>query len=191
MAQDVKIDFEAVSLGNIPSAWKCTSKWMVEKDRNAFSGKKVFSMKKNSKGLWGYGGGFNLCFMKKVDFKDGKISVNFRANSGSMDQGGGIIWRVQDKNNYYVARFNPLEDNFRFYKVINGHRVQLKSASIRLSNSWHKMKIVQKNNSFIGYIDGKRLLEKKDGSIVNSGGVGVWTKADARTSFDDFVVKIK
>jgi hypothetical protein len=132
---------------------------------------------------------FNLCYTKEVSFKNPEISVDFHANSGVIDQGGGIIWRVQDRNNYYVARFNPLEDNFRFYVVTNGIRKQITSATIRLSKGWHRMKVIQKGTQFKGYLDSKKLLDTKDTTIKNAGGIGVWTKADAATSFDDFIVK--
>ena len=127
---------------------------------------------------------FNLCFTKALDFLNGSISVKFRANTGHIDQGGGLMWRVQDKDNYYVARFNPLEDNFRFYIVHDGMRSELASADIKLTSGWHSMKIVQKDAHLEGYIDGKKLLNLEDTQLQNSGGVGVWTKADALTSFD-------
>jgi len=191
LAKDVVFDFESEKKGDIPQNWECVSNWEIEEDNKAHSGKYIFSMKENKKGFFGFGRSFNLCFSPKTSFLDGEASVKFRANSGSIDQGGGIIWRVQDKNNYYVARFNPLEDNFRFYKVLEGNRIQLKSAEINLSNGWHEMKIVQKGNHFEGYLDGKKLLEADDNSIVKKGAVGIWTKADAATSFDDLLVRVE
>ncbi len=188
-AKDYQQDFESVKAGSIPKVWKVVSLWEVQKFKGAPSGEKVFSMKDNKKGFLGFGSGFNLAFTKAISFKDGEIGVKFHANSGRIDQGGGIIWRVQDKDNYYVARFNPLEDNFRFYKVIDGSRSELKSADIKLSKGWHSMKIIQKGDHFEGYLDGQKLLDADDKSIRQSGGAGLWTKADAKTSFDDFVVK--
>ncbi len=131
---------------------------------------------------------FNLCYSKDINFTDGNISVDFRANSGKIDQGGGIMWRVEDNNNYYVARFNPLEDNFRFYIVHNGIRTQLASADIKLASGWHNMKIEQREDIFKGYIDGKEYLKHKDSQIKRAGGVGLWTKADAKTSFKNFKI---
>ncbi len=182
-------NFESLKLGSIPKSWEVVSVWETQKFTQAPSGEKVFSMKDNKKGFLGFGSGFNLAFTKVIPFKDGEISVKFHANSGRIDQGGGIIWRVKDKDNYYVARFNPLEDNFRFYKVIDGSRSELKSANVKLSKAWHSMKIIQKEDHFEGYLDGEKILDVYDDSIQQSGGVGLWTKADAKTSFDDFVVK--
>ena len=101
------------------------------------------------------------------------------------------MWRVQDSDNYYVARFNPLEDNFRLYIVENGVREELASADVHLTKGWHEMWNVQKNEVFEGYLDGKKLLENKNSKLNKSGGAGLWTKADAATSFDDFSVTME
>ncbi len=188
-AKSFQENFDNVDNGNLPTNWKAkmtsaktnSAIWEVEKEKDG----KILTLKGFSKGKRGP---FNLCFTDKIDFKDGEISVDFRANSGKIDQGGGLIWRVQDKDNYYVARFNPLEDNFRFYSVKDGYRKELKSCYVTLKKGWHKMKIIQKSDHFEGYIDGKKLLVAHDDGIKGSGGVGVWSKADAATSFDEFKV---
>ena len=196
-AKETKIwNFEDIQIGTIPPSWqiaathpkKPLAKWEVVETIGAPSGTKVLSLSKINAF---YGGTFNLCYTKAVDFKDGEISVKFKANTGEIDQGGGIMWRVQDSNNYYVARFNPLEDNFRFYIVENGVRKQLASANIRLGKGWHEMRIIQNGDLFEGYLDGKKLLSHQDSRLPESGGAGLWTKADAATSFDDFSVKAK
>ncbi len=195
-ALDAKVwNFEDVQIGKLPKGWtvdethrsKKLPTWEVLEDKTAPSKNHTLTLSHiNSRTF--FGGNFNLCFTKDVDFLDGEISVMFRANSGKTDQGGGIMWRVKDRDNYYVARFNPLEDNFRFYSVKKGVRSELKSANIKLSQGWHKMTIVQKEKHFEGYLDGEKLLESDDDTFTKSGGVGLWTKADAATSFDDFNV---
>ncbi len=187
-------DFENVSVGKLPAGWKIEAthqkgqlaNWEVIEDKTAPSGTHVLSLTKvNHKSPRT----FNLCWTDKVKFLDGEIEVKFKANAGNIDQGGGIIWRAQDKNNYYVARFNPLEDNFRIYYVHNGKRVMMKSVSISLAKGkWCTMKIVQHGNKFEGYLNGRKLIEGKNDLFKASGGVGLWTKADAATSFDDFKV---
>ncbi len=184
--ENLYFDFENIN----QSDWIKVSKWEIQKVKDAPSGDKVVSMVKNTKGFFGFGGGFNLFFNKNIDFYDGEISVEFKANSGMLDQGGGLMWRVKDKDNYYVARFNPLEDSLTFYKVTDGNRVALKSFSLTLSKGWHCMKIVQVGKHFTGYLDGRKILQKDDDSIRYSGGVGLWTKADAKTSFDNLDIKI-
>ncbi len=195
-AKTEKWDFENVVVGDLPKGWKISAthpkkplaKWEVVETLAAPSGSKVLALSKINAY---YGGTFNLCYTDSVDFKNGEISVDFKARSGRIDQGGGIMWRVQDSNNYYVARFNPLEDNFRFYIVTNGVRKQLASADVKLAKGWHRMKILQNGAYFEGYLDGKKLLSCQDDQLNKSGGVGLWTKADAATSFDDFAVEVK
>ncbi len=189
-------NFEDVPVGKIPPGWKIEAThqvgplatWEVIEDKTAPSGLHVLALKKiNHKSSRT----FNLCWTNKVKFRDGIIEVKLKANSGRCDQGGGIMWRVQDKNNYYVARFNPLEDNFRVYYVRNGRRVLMKSANLSLpAGKWHIMKIIQRGNKFEGYMNGQKLIQGTNTVINNAGGVGLWTKADAATSFDDFNVKI-
>jgi hypothetical protein len=126
-----------------------------------------------------------------VSFGDGEIAVRFKAVTGREDQGGGVIWRAQDSENYYIARFNPLEDNFRIYYVVDGARKILADARIALpAEEWHTLRIVQRGDQFEGYLDGKKLLDGSDDKFTKPGGVGLWTKADAVTSFDDFTVHL-
>ncbi len=137
-----------------------------------------------------YGNTYNLCYTKSVPFLNGEISVRFKVLSGEIDQGGGIMWRMQDRDNYYVARFNPLEDNFRFYSVKEGVRKQIASANVTLDRGWHTMKIVQQGSHFEGYLDGKKLLDTENADCTKSGGTGLWTKADAATIFDDLKISV-
>jgi hypothetical protein len=107
-----------------------------------------------------------------------------------VDQGGGLIWRVKDHDNYYIARWNPLEDNFRVYYVKEGRRVQLDSANVKADFAkWHTIKIEQRGDAIACYLDGEKLLEVKDKTFAEAGGVGLWTKADAATAFDDLVIR--
>ncbi len=190
--QPVIITFEKVEPGNIPSGWKVEgtrqrgplATWQVTED----SGKHVLTLTSPNHTS---GGTFNLCWTNAIRFENGTLTVRFKANSGCEDQGGGIMWRVQDKNNYYVARFNPLEDNFRLYTVKDGDRRMLKSTRVQLpAHVWHQMKIIQDKNNISAYLNGKKYLETDDKTFTKPGGVGLWTKADAATSFDDFMVGV-
>lgn len=173
-ANSIVYDFEKTSLAQ----WHTYGTWEITQEPQ----QKILSMIQRSKG------NFNLCYTKEITFLDGTLLVRFRANTGRIDQGGGLMWRVQDNDNYYVARFNPLEDNFRFYIVHDGMRSELASADVKLSSGWHMMKIEQKGDTFKGYIDGEQYLEYKDTQLKKVGGVGVWTKSDAQTSFDDLKI---
>jgi len=162
--------------------------WKITNAKNNSSSPSVFQLLKTD----AHGSEFNLCYTKKITFLNGTISVKFRANSGHEDQGGGIVWRVQDNNNYYIARYNPLEDNLCIYYVKNAHRRLLNSATVMLdSEDWHSMKIVQHDNHYKVYLDSKNIFQGDDTAFTNAGGVGVWTKADALTSFKKFKVTKK
>ena len=102
------------------------------------------------------------------------------------------MWRVQDANNYYLCRLNPLESNFRVYVVKDGVRRQLATALVETKmGQWHRVEATFLGERITCSIDGKQLLAATDGTIAMAGGVGLWTKADARTSFDDLVVASK
>ncbi len=189
-------DFEDVPAGSIPPGWKVEATrqrgplptWKVIIDSSAPSGTKVLAMvRPNHRSA----GTFNLCWTDSVQMEDGILEVKFRAIRGKIDRGGGIMWRVKDRNNYYVARYNPLENNFRIYYVKNGKRVMIASAEISLpAGKWHTMKIVQRGDRFEGYLNGRKFLSGRDRHIRGAGGVGLWTKADAVTRFDDFRVEV-
>lgn len=191
----IKFSFEKIAPGKIPPNWKVEATnqrgplatWQVAEDTTAPSGKKVLALIRPNHT---FGGTFNLCWTDRVRFLNGVILVRFKANSGEEDEGGGVIWRAMDKDNYYIARYNPLEDNFRIYYVKDGARRMLASARLKLlAHVWHTMKIVHNGTTISGYLNGKKLLNVEDNTFSTPGGVGLWTKADAATSFDDFSVE--
>ncbi len=128
---------------------------------------------------------FNLCWSDAPLFSNGTLEVAVRADQGVVDQGGGLAWRVHDKDNYYIARFNPLESNYRVYYVKAGRRVQLASAlAEQRAGEWHTMKIEHVGKRITCWLDGQLLLQVEDETLPAAGGVGFWTKADALSSFD-------
>jgi hypothetical protein len=112
--------------------------------------------------------------------------------AGGVDQGGGLVWRYVDASNYYIARFNPLEDNFRLYKVVDGKRIQLatKEGLRAPAGEWHALAIRMKGDDITCSLNGKRELDAKDGTFAKAGKVGLWTKADAQTYFDKVEVVV-
>ncbi len=181
-------------LGKVPAGWKAAqtgkgvaSTWKVEADATAPSkgGLVLTQMAKGPRST------FNLCVAEGGTYQDVEVRVSFKPLRGKDDQGGGIVWRYQDANNYYVARFNPLEDNFRLYKVVAGKRKQIESAEplAAKAGSWHVLAIKHQGNRIECYLNGKKHLDAKDDGIKTAGKVGLWTKADAITSFDQFVVR--
>lgn len=132
---------------------------------------------------------FNLYWTKADPRRDVRLSVALRADGGRVDRGGGVAWRVQDANNYYVCRFNPLEANFRVYVVEDGVRRQLGTSLVDGPlDGWHRIDVEHVGDRVTCKLDGRLLLEVTDSTVNAAGGVGLWTKADARTSFDDWSV---
>ncbi len=129
---------------------------------------------------------FNLCVATDTRYQDVEIEVAFKAVEGDTDQGGGVVWRYQDPKNYYVARANPLEENYRVYKVVDGSRKQLGTKEgVKLTQGqWHRLVVKHVGDRIECYLDGKKLLDVQDNEFRQAGRVGLWTKADARTRFD-------
>lgn len=182
--------------GDLPG-WRASStggsgpdaKWMVVIDERAVSAPRVMAMVAASAGGEDR---FNLFWTPEPSLADGSLSVAVRADGGEVDQGGGPMWRVQDANNYYLCRFNPLESNFRVYVVQDGVRRQLGTTLvITKPGEFHRVEVTFVGDRMTCALDGAVSLDVRDATIGKAGGVGLWTKADARTSFDDFVVVAK
>jgi hypothetical protein len=165
------------------------AKWMVVIDARAISAPMVMSMVAASAGGEDR---FNLFWTPEPSLADGRVSVAVRADGGEVDQGGGPMWRVQDADNYYVCRFNPLESNFRVYVVQDGVRRQLGTTLvITKPGEFHRVEVAFVGDRITCSLNGALLLDVRDATIGKPGGVGLWTKADARTSFDDLVAVAK
>jgi hypothetical protein len=186
--------FDQEKLGGLPPGWKAegtqpkgpVATWNVIADDTAPSKPNVLSLTKTNHDS---GSTFNICWTDRVRFQDGRVEVSLKANSGQEDQGGGPIWRVQDKDNYYVCRANPLENNFRVYYVQGGSRTQIATADARIpSGKWSTIAIEQHGEHIGCFLNGEKLLDVTDKHIPGAGGVGVWTKADAASSFDDITI---
>jgi hypothetical protein len=133
---------------------------------------------------------FNLALVPGTSFKDLDISVRVRAVAGETDRGGGVVWRAKDARNYYIARINPLEDNVRVYKVEDGRRTQLDHADTPPGDGrWHVLRITMVGRDITGYLDGRKLLVAEDDTFPDAGMVGLWSKADAQSDFDDLTVE--
>jgi uncharacterized membrane protein YkoI len=159
--------------------------WQVIEDKSAPSPSNVFALTKNEN----YGSTFNLVIAEDTSYKNLDISVKVKAVSGKEDQGGGPIWRAKDADNYYIARWNPLENNFRVYFVKDGRRKQLGNANVKVpSDQWHTIRIVMIGQKIDAYLNGEKLITVEDSTFAAAGMVGLWTKADAATSFDDLSV---
>ena len=161
-------------------------KWEVIKDDTATSTPNVIAQ--TSQEYFGYH--FGMAVNEDEVYGDFELIVKFKGVTGEEDQGGGPVWRYQDNNNYYIARANPLEDNFRVYKVVDGKRIQMDSARLKVtSGEWHTIKILARKNRIQCFYDGQPYLDVTDDTFQKAGRVGLWTKADAVTYFDDLEVR--
>ena len=132
---------------------------------------------------------FPLLIADDGRFRDLELSVKFKAVSGSVDRAGGLVFRLKDANNYYVVRANALEDNYRLYHVVDGRRIQFAGANFKVaSGEWHELKVECVGNKIMCYYDGVKKIEATDDTFKDAGKIGLWTKADSVTYFDDLNV---
>jgi 3-keto-disaccharide hydrolase len=135
---------------------------------------------------------FPLLIADENSFRDLDLSVKFKAVSGKVDQAGGLVFRLKDSNNYYIVRANALEDNYRLYHVVAGRRVQFAGSNFKVtSGAWHELRVEAVGNKFTCYFDGMKKIEATDETFKEAGRIGLWTKADSVTYFDDFKAVVK
>jgi hypothetical protein len=135
---------------------------------------------------------FPIVVSSEGAFKDLELSVKFKPISGRVDEAGGLVFRYKDAGNYYLVRANALEDNFRLYHVVKGSRVQFAGANTQVTpNQWHELKVTCIGNQITCFYEGKPLIQASDDTFKDAGKIGVWTKADSVTYFDDLSVTAK
>ena len=183
MAENMNFDNEKT--GGLPAGWTAgvtgrgAPKWAVEADATAPSKPNV--LKQSGSGTFPY------CVLPASSLTDGYVEVKFKPLAGKEDQAGGLIWRFKNGDNYYVARANALENNVSLYYTENGSRKTLKYADAPVArNTWHTLRADFIGQSIKVALNGKTYIEFKDSHIAGAGAVGVWTKADSVTLFDDF-----
>ena len=182
-------NFQDGVIGELPKAWTAMktgegpgSVWKVQEDETAPAGGRVLSQTSAE----GPNALFNLCLANGTKFQDVDLALSLKAVAGKIDQGGGPVWRCQDKDNYYVARLNPLEGDFRLFHVVKGKRTQL-GKTVKVSEAagqWHTIRIVHVGQHITCSLNNKQLIELDDDTLREPGMIGLWTKADAVTSFD-------
>lgn len=177
-------NFDSDQPSGTPEGFKViVGEWKIVADSDAPSKPNVIAqLAKNS------GSTFNLVLVGGTNNKNVDMLVKMKAISGKEDQGGGLVWRAQDSQNYYIARYNPLEDNYRVYKVDKGRRIQLQSADIKHSDGWHTLRVTMEGDHIQCYYDGQKHLDVRDSTFQEAGAIGLWTKADAQSHFDDLTI---
>ena len=187
------VNFDNAKPGTSPSGWTATqtgrgeAKWAIVEDETAPSKPNV--LKQSGVAT------FPVCLKDDANLKDGFVEVKFKPVSGKEDRAGGLVWRATDSNNYYVFRANAAEDNVVLYKTVNGKRTPLDIVGRKggygikqkvASGQWHTLRVEFAGSRFQAFFDGKHVFDVEDSTFSQAGKVGVWTKADSVTLFDDF-----
>jgi hypothetical protein len=196
-----KVDFDDQRAGDPPRGFSCgltgqgrPGVWRVVRDETSVSRPNVLAQTDPDATSYR----FPVCVLDAVTTTDVDVSVRFKPIRGVKDQAAGIVWRYRDADNYYVARANALEDNVVLYKVERGKRTDLdpkgsgpfaygKKVDVP-SGAWSTLHVAARGSLFAVSLDDHRLFEVEDSTFSGPGKVGVWTKADSLTHFDDFSV---
>ena len=188
LAMDARAEtlgFDKDQTGAAPAGWICgvtgrgSPKWTIEADPTAPSKPNV--LKQSGQGT------FPWCARQGVVLADGFVEVKFKPLQGREDQAGGVMWRWKDGDNYYIARANALENNLSLYHTTRGSRRTIRYVDAPVSvNAWHTLRVEFAGKRIKVVLDGRQYIDLEDDHITGSGAVGVWTKADSVTVFDDF-----
>lgn len=178
-------NFDAAAPGALSSDWTCgvtgrgAPVWKVEANETAPSKPNV--LKQSGRG------DFPWCAYTPASIADGYVEVKFKPLEGNEDQAGGLVWRWKDGDNYYVARANALENNVSLYYTAKGRRHTIKYVNAPVAgNQWHTLRVEFAGEAIKVLLDGKQYIDLNNARISGTGAVGVWTKADSVTEFDDF-----
>ena len=179
------IGFDSDVPGSLPPAWeqgvtgRGAPRWAVHQDESAPSKPNVLRQSGT--------GTFPWCVRRGTSIENGFVEVKFKALSGEEDQAGGVVWRWKDGDNYYVARANALENNVSLYYTSAGRRITLKYVDAPVpAKVWHTLRAEFSGKRIVVSLNGKVVIQFEDDHIAGAGVVGLWTKADSVTDFDDF-----
>lgn len=188
--------FENLPLGQLPAGWLQhftgggSTDWKVTDD----NGNPVLAQLRSDNPSTH----FNIVVNDSINAKDMVLRVRLKGAQGGHDRGGGFVWRFIDKDNHYIVRANPLEDNVVLYKMENGKRSDLPLVGLgktygldvpKLGDGWNDLRLTVRGDLFTVFLNDKEVFKVQDGTFSNAGKVGLWTKADAVTMFDDFEIK--
>ncbi len=204
-AAEVTQTFENINPGALPAGWKADvsrspdgaiyASCAVENVTKAASGDRALAIipsKQRSVLQKAVAADvLNLCWTPTAKYLNLEFESAIRAESGATEQGGGLIWRVQNTSNYYLARYNPLDHVFRLFVVRDGARKTLASAEgLKVGKGeWFTIKIVHQGDAIQGWFNGQKLIDIRDTGLNQGGGVGLWTRVDGNTLFDDVRIK--
>ncbi|MFY9609317.1 MAG: family 16 glycoside hydrolase, partial [Blastocatellia bacterium] len=188
-------NFDSEAAGQLPARFHealtgqgAKAQWVVEADPSAPSQPNGLAQLSNDKTDYR----FPLVIADDGSFQDLDLSVKFKAVSGAVDRAAGLVFRLKDANNYYIVRANALEGNYTIYHVVAGKRQQFAGANFKIaSDEWHELRVECIGNKITCYYDGEKKIESTDDTFREAGKIGLWTKADSVTYFDDLRVTAK
>jgi hypothetical protein len=191
-SQAVTIDFESSEVGKPPAGFTTDLTggggpiaWVVREDPHAPSGKKVLVQESADDTSYR----FPLCIYDGAVAKDVAVTVRFKSIAGKVDQAAGIVLRYNPEN-YYIARANSLEDNVNIFKTVKGKRTIVQEATVKYAaGEWHTLGFEARGNHLKVTFDGKVAIEADDATFGEAGKVGLWTKADSVSAFDDLRIE--
>jgi hypothetical protein len=155
-------------------------RWEVVEDRTDTGGKALAQLGPDRTDYR-----FPLAIFEPTIPADVEVTIRFKPISGKVDKAGGVAVRLTDRNNYYLARANALEDNVTFYRVVAGKRQQIAGAKMKVSpGEWHSLTLRARGDAFTILFDGRQALTATDERFGAPGKVALWTKADSITHFD-------
>jgi hypothetical protein len=161
-------------------------KWIVQPEAGVASGNRVLAQLDGDSTNFR----FPLAVANEPVLKDVRVSVRCKLISGRIDQACGLVVRYLDENNYFITRANALEDNIRLYTVKGGKRSELASSDLEVTpNVWHEYRLELRGDHLQVFWNEQRVLDHRDGTFAGAGRVGVWTKADSVTLFDDLRIE--
>jgi hypothetical protein len=193
------VTFEKAKMGILPRGWTTAMthsgaepRWEVIADESASGKSHVIAQLSDDK----TSGRFPLAIYQKARLKNGEVSVRCKCVAGTVDQACGIVWRYRDAENYYITRANALENNVVLYKVEAGERKSLAPKGLASRaygvkhpvppGQWNELRVKFQGNLMTVFFNGEQLFEVEDSTFGEAGKVGLWTKADSVTYFDDF-----
>ena len=157
-------------------------RWLVRPAPDAPSGPNVLAQEDSDRTDYR----FPVAVADAPSFGDVSVSVRCKPVGGRVDRACGIVWRYQDENNYYLTRANALEDNVCWYYVQNGRRIEVKRVKVKVASEvWHALRADMRGDHVEVYFNGTKLIDVHDSRFTAPGRVGLWTKADSYTLFDD------
>ncbi len=132
---------------------------------------------------------FPLAIAKDSEVADAVLRVRAKPVAGSIDQAGGLAFGIRNINNYFVLRINALEDNVILFEYLNNRRFQRATVHQEIKkDSWYLITAEISGSTLKGYVDGELLIEYTAERPL-AGYVGLWTKADSITYFDELSIE--